>query len=60
MGLHIPEVGEVIGKASSIYNVTSSIRKKLDVPKVNIDKWLIQRFSELYPNRSDDTSVEQN
>lgn len=50
LGLNIPEAGEVIGRVSSIYNVNSSIRKKLGVTSQNLDKWLINRFSEYYPD----------
>lgn len=47
LGLNIPEAGKVIGKVSSIYNVNSSIRKKLDISGSNLDKWLQKRFVEL-------------
>ena len=47
LGLNIPEAGEVIGKVSSIYNVNSSIRKKLGISGMNLDKWLAKRFGEL-------------
>lgn len=50
LGLNIPEAGEVIGRVSSIYNVNSAIRKKLGITGQNLDKWLINRFVELYPN----------
>ena len=49
LGLNIPEAGEVIGKVSSVYNVNSSIRKKLGISGMNIDKWLTKCFAELYP-----------
>lgn len=49
LGLNIPEAGEIIGKVSSIYNVNSAIRKKLDISGINLDKWLIKRFKEVYP-----------
>lgn len=48
LGLNIPEAGEVIGKVSSVYNVNSSIRKKIGITGTNLDKWLINRFTELY------------
>lgn len=48
LGLNIPEAGEIIGKVSSIYNVNSAIRKKLDISGTNLDKWLIKRFKEVY------------
>ena len=47
LGLNIPEAGEVIGKVSSIYNVNSSIRKKLGISGTNLDKWLVKRFTEI-------------
>lgn len=47
LGLNIPEAGEVIGKVSSVYNVNSSIRKKIGITGTNLDKWLINRFTEL-------------
>ena len=46
LGLNIPEAGEVIGKVSSIYNVNSSIRKKLGITGMNLDKWLLKHFTE--------------
>ena len=51
MGLNMPEVGEIIGKVSSIYNINSTIRKKLNIStsETNLDKWLVKKFSELYP-----------
>lgn len=51
MGLNMTEVGQIIGKLSSIYNINSAIRKKLDIPNTdtNLDKWLVKKFSELYP-----------
>ena len=55
LGLNIPEAGEVIGKVSSIYNVNSSIRKKLCISGMNLDKWLAKRFGELC-RRTDDES----
>ena len=50
LGLNMPEVGEVIGKVSSIYNINSTIRKKLKLPTstTNLDKWLVNKFSESY------------
>lgn len=50
MGLSMPEAGEVIGKSSSIYNINSAIRKKLNLPtsSTNLDKWLLKRFTEIY------------
>lgn len=48
LGLNIPEAGEVIGKVSSVYNVNSSIRKKIGIRGTNLDKWLVNRFTELY------------
>jgi tetratricopeptide (TPR) repeat protein len=56
LGLNIPEVGEVIGKVSSIYNVNSGIRKKLGISRMNLDKWILKRFTELYPNTSNEKS----
>lgn len=53
LGLNIPEAGEVIGKVSSIYNVNSSIRKKLGISGMNLDKWLAKRFTELSCRISD-------
>ncbi len=52
MGLSMTEAGDVIGKSSSIYNINSAIRKKLNLPTstTNLDKWLIKRFEELYPS----------
>lgn len=50
LGLNIPEAGEVIGKVSSVYNVNSSIRKKLNISGINLDKWLVKCFAELYPS----------
>lgn len=50
LGLNIPEAGEVIGKVSGVYNVNSSIRKKLGISGTNLDKWLTRCFSELYPS----------
>lgn len=52
LGLNIPEAGVVIGKVSSIYNINSAIRKKLEIStnSTNLDKWLAKRFSELYPD----------
>lgn len=50
LGLNIPEAGEVIGKVSSVYNVNSSIRKKLGISGMNLDKWLTKCFEELYPS----------
>lgn len=49
LGLNISEAGVVIGKASSIYNINSAIRKKLEIStnSTNLDKWLAKRFSEL-------------
>ena len=47
LGLNIPEAGEVIGKVSSIYNVNSSISKKLGISGTNLDKWLVKRFTEI-------------
>jgi tetratricopeptide (TPR) repeat protein len=47
LGLNIPEAGEVIGRASSIYNVNSAIRKKLGIQGMNLDKWLIKHYTEL-------------
>ena len=48
LGLNIPEAGEVIGKVSSVYNINSSIRKKIGIIGTNLDKWLVKRFAELY------------
>ena len=49
LGLNISEAGVVIGKASSIYNINSAIRKKLEIStnSTNLDKWLAKRFSDL-------------
>lgn len=60
LGLNIPEAGEVIGKVSSIYNVNSAIRKKIGVSGANLDKWLIKRFTELYPVVVNEKDVSQN
>ena len=54
LGLNIPEAGEVIGKVSSVYNVNSSIRKKLGISGMNLDKWLAKCFAELYPCQSNE------
>lgn len=54
IGLNMPEAGKVIGKPSSIYNINSAIRKKMNLPtsSTNLDKWLLNRFNELYPTRT--------
>lgn len=51
LGLNIPEAGKVIGRESSIYNVSSSIRKKINLSTCssNLDKWLVRKFAEIYP-----------
>lgn len=56
LGLNIPEAGEVIGKVSSVYNVNSSIRKKLGISGMNLDKWLVKCFAELYPSQICETA----
>lgn len=57
LGLNIPEAGEVIGKVSSVYNVNSSIRKKIGITGTNLDKWLINRFTELYSDNIGERSM---
>ena len=56
LGLNIPEAGEVIGKVSSVYNVNSSIRKKIGVSGTNLDKWLVKCFAELHPSQICETA----
>ena len=60
LGLNIPEAGEVIGKVSSVYNVNSSIRKKLGISGMNLDKWLTKCFAELYPCQPCEKLKEEN
>lgn len=60
LGLNIPEAGEVIGKVSSIYNVNSSIRKKLGISGMNLDKWLAKRFGELCRRTKDESGNRKN
>ena len=60
LGLNIPEAGEVIGKVSSIYNVNSAIRKKLGISGVNLDKWLIKRYTELSTSHYYESQIEDN
>lgn len=57
LGLNIPEAGEVIGKVSSVYNVNSSIRKKIGITGTNLDKWLINRFTELCSDNIGERSI---
>ena len=60
LGLNIPEAGEVIGKVSSIYNVNSAIRKKIGISGVNLDKWLIKRYTELSTSHYHESQIENN
>ena len=60
LGLNIPEAGEVIGRVSSIYNVNSSIRKKLGISGMNLDKWLAKRFGELCRRTKDESGNRKN
>jgi len=56
LGLNIPEAGEVIGKVSGVYNVNSSIRKKIGISGINLDKWLVKCFAELHPSQICETA----
>lgn len=60
LGLNIPEAGEVIGKVSSIYNVNSAIRKKIGISGVNLDKWLIKRYTELSSTHYHESQIAEN
>ena len=60
LGLNIPEAGEVIGKVSSVYNVNSSIRKKLNISGANLDKWIAKCFAGLYPNKNSESTNTKN
>lgn len=60
LGLNIPEAGEVIGKVSSVYNVNSSIRKKLNISGTNLDKWIAKCFAGLYPNENSESTNTKN